>query len=661
MNYRIIFVSALLFLAACNDSRETEQSTFVPPNVEPVKPVPVVDPVPPDGIVEDKTLYSGAIDANVDISLVSETPSVKNHEMTIKGKTVKYTARAGHLIAYAPSDPKDPAKKDAQAAIFYMAYTRDDLPKENRPVTFFFNGGPGSASVWLHLGSWAPKRLKTSIPNIPKEFYAAKPQSMPWIDNEETLLDKTDLVFLDPTGTGLSTAIAPHTNVDFWGMDVDARIDVDFITRYINYYNRQSSPKYIYGESYGGIRAPIMANLMEAAGTTNFEPDPSGKKPIVLSGIVLNSPILNYETNCGQGGDISCAGLAPTFAMTGEYYGIATRRGQLPKDEFVNGLRTFVTDQYNPAFAQWYYPGRGTIKGMAERAQPNVDWFYSSYFDKDGVRDFFAQNPQRIRPNIAIPLANWFIANPADRPAYIDAFGTDVDAGIARYAQIARDKEANANSPDWREYIGSEPGVTFQTDMNALTGLNVNWETAFNMSDGTFLTNLLPDSNFGIYDARANIPKEGGYDITFYEDEAFQAAIKTVLPDVFNYHNDSLYSTLGDDINRNWRYERVGKQLNARSSLPDLVSTLNYDPSVKLLALHGYYDMVTPFHQTELDLAGAGLGRRIPVKNFEGGHMFYYAEEARAPAKQALDEFYDAPAYDPKPASLVTNTTTALN
>ncbi len=176
-----------------------------------------------------RTFFDGGPEGGLELAAVDETPAVKHHSTTISGKTVEYTATAGHLIAYAPAEPASPATTDAQASIFYMAYTRDDLPKENRPVTFFFNGGPGSASIWLHLGSSAPKRLKTGEPFIPESAYTEKPATFPWIDNEETLLDKSDLVFVDPVGTGYSQAIKPHQNQDFWEMEVDARVDLDFI------------------------------------------------------------------------------------------------------------------------------------------------------------------------------------------------------------------------------------------------------------------------------------------------------------------------------------------------------------------------------------------------------------------------------------------------
>jgi len=173
---------ALVGLTACNDSSDSHvaEATFTPPvtkTPDPVvvkDPVVIIDPDPPQPLepieeqaVVDQTQYTYRADSSLALTDVREEASVKHHSMTIKGKTVEYTASAGHLFAYAPKDAE--GKQDPQATIFYMAYTRDDLPRENRPVTFFWNGGPGSSSFFLHMGSWAPKRLKTGMPVIPEE------------------------------------------------------------------------------------------------------------------------------------------------------------------------------------------------------------------------------------------------------------------------------------------------------------------------------------------------------------------------------------------------------------------------------------------------------------------------------------------------------------
>jgi pimeloyl-ACP methyl ester carboxylesterase/peptidoglycan hydrolase CwlO-like protein len=279
---------------------------------------------PEDYVVEDPNTYmasgiDGLAKLSLESSMVNEISSVKRHSMSIRGETVWFTARAGHLIVYTP---KSEAKgmRVAKASIFYTSYTRDDLPKEKRPVTFFFNGGPGSASIWLHLGSWAPQRLISNAPEIPEKYKSTKPQQFDKVDNAETLLDQTDLVFYDPVGTGLSQAISPNKNKDFWQVDKDAGVLRDFVTRYTNVYNRQASPKYLYGESYGGIRTPIAAYLLLQAGTADYEHDPSGIKPSVLAGFVLNSPILDYSTDCGQSQTRSCAGYLPSYAAVADFH-----------------------------------------------------------------------------------------------------------------------------------------------------------------------------------------------------------------------------------------------------------------------------------------------------------------------------------------------------
>src|SRR5207237_437217 len=184
------------------------------------------------------------------------------------------TATAGHLVA------TEPRTGQAQASMFYVAYTAEGVDGATRPITFFYNGGPGSASAWLHLGSFGPKRLAANAPAIDTA------QPFPLVDNEESLLDTTDLVFIDAVGAGLSEAIAPFTNRSFWGVDADAAVFRNFVLRYLAVNGRAGSPTFLFGESYGTTRSAVLANLLEMAGTT-------------VDGVVLQSSVLNYGTNCG--------------------------------------------------------------------------------------------------------------------------------------------------------------------------------------------------------------------------------------------------------------------------------------------------------------------------------------------------------------------------
>ncbi|WP_051614645.1 hypothetical protein [Phyllobacterium sp. UNC302MFCol5.2] len=311
---------------------------------------------PKDAVVNDANVYDPGPDGAIVRWQVDETPSVKRSSMMIGGKTVPFTARAGHLIAYAPEDAKS-GRQDAQASIFYTAYTRDGLPMGNRPITFVWDSG--ASSLWLHMASWGPNRLKVDQPPIPQASYETPPTTFPLEENSLTLLDKTDLVFIDPVGMGYSTAIAPFTNKNFSSPAALSVVMRDFIIRYNNVTNRQSSPKYLYGESSGLTSASRVANLLLTAGTGRFTPDKSGKPAIVLSGLVLNSPSLDPLEPCdGYGAYFdTCLGYLPSYAMVADYHKVGAGRGAATKEAYLQSIRTFITDTFLPAYeAEHYVP-----------------------------------------------------------------------------------------------------------------------------------------------------------------------------------------------------------------------------------------------------------------------------------------------------------------
>src|SRR6478752_3771122 len=200
----------------------------------------------------DTTPYGSGKDDSV--SDATENAAVTQHTLHIKGVSIAYTARAGHLVT------TDPYSALPAAKIFYVAFTADDTTSSSRPVTFFYNGGPGSSSVFLLLGSFGPRRIKTSMPSFtPPAPYALE-------DNPDSLLDCTDLVFINPVGTGYSGAVAPATNKDFWGVDQDAGSIKQFIKRYLTVNNRWNSPKFLFGESYGTPRTCVLTWMLHEDG-----------------------------------------------------------------------------------------------------------------------------------------------------------------------------------------------------------------------------------------------------------------------------------------------------------------------------------------------------------------------------------------------------------
>jgi len=307
-------------------------------------PAPVPAPPPASGDIEltDPTGYSVAATAALPAN-TAETHAVTHQTITLPGGAIVYTAQAGHLVA------RDPAGAP-EAAFFHVSYTMDGANAATRPVTFFYNGGPGSSTVWLHLGSYGPKRLVTGLPST------TAPTPFPLVDNMETLLDTTDLVFVDAVGTGYSQAIAPNHNSTFWGVDKDAAAFRDFVVRWLSANNRSASPKYLFGESYGTTRTPIVAHLLETAG-------------VHLDGIVLLSSVLNYATNCtGASDSISCAGFVPSYAQAGAYYHLAAAASP---DSTSNAqqLRSFVSATYDPAVVVWFSqhtPPTSTLSAQLE-------------------------------------------------------------------------------------------------------------------------------------------------------------------------------------------------------------------------------------------------------------------------------------------------------
>jgi carboxypeptidase C (cathepsin A) len=221
-----------------------------------------------------------------------EKPVVTRHRISIGGKPLSYTATAGTL-------PITSATEDPEAHIFFIAYTADTPGKASRrPIIFAFNGGPGSSSVWLHLGTMGPKRVQLpddgSMPVPPFRLS----------DNAETWLEEADLVFIDPVGTGYSRAVKPDQAQKFFSLKGDIESVGEFIRLYLTRYGRWSSPLFLAGESYGTTRAAGLANHLVDRG-------------IALNGIILVSTVLDFSTiSFAPGNDLPYALFLPAYTAT---------------------------------------------------------------------------------------------------------------------------------------------------------------------------------------------------------------------------------------------------------------------------------------------------------------------------------------------------------
>jgi carboxypeptidase C (cathepsin A) len=234
--------------------------------------------------------------------------------VTIGGNVINYDAYAGTLIVHPKgwddvpqnADP-DPKNKPAEASMFYVAYFKSDNKGAPRPLTFLFNGGPGSSTVWLHMGAFGPKRVVTADDT----HTPAAPYTV--VNNEYSLLDASDLVFVDAPGTGFSRLAGKDKEKAFYGVDQDAWAFSDFIVQFLSKYGRWNSPKYLFGESYGTTRSAVLSNLLETERYVDF------------NGVILLSQILNFNLDSdlpefNPGVDVAYQLVLPTYAASAWYH-----------------------------------------------------------------------------------------------------------------------------------------------------------------------------------------------------------------------------------------------------------------------------------------------------------------------------------------------------
>ena len=253
-----------------------------------------------------------------------EAPVVTKHELRVGARVLRYSVTTGFM-------PLKSDTGDVEARLFFMAYTleRSSGP-EARPLMFSFNGGPGSSSVWLHLGALGPKRVKMradgQMPSPPYKL----------VDNEQTWLDDTDLVFIDPVGTGYSRPAKPELGKKYWGVQGDIESVGEFIRLYLTRYERWASPLFLVGESYGTTRAAGLSGYLV-------------EKGIAFNGILLVSSILNFQTaRFTTGNDLPYPLFLPTYAATAWYH------KKLPADLQSKPLGDFLREV--EAFAAADYP-----------------------------------------------------------------------------------------------------------------------------------------------------------------------------------------------------------------------------------------------------------------------------------------------------------------
>ncbi|MBC8751345.1 MULTISPECIES: S10 family peptidase [Paraburkholderia] len=493
----------------------------------------------------DPVAYGNGPDDSVTETV--ETAAITHHSVTIGGHQIHYTATAGHLVIV------DPSSSQPSARMFYVAFTQDNQTEETRPVTFFYNGGPGSSSVFVLLGSFAPSRIKTSMPG----FTPPAPYSLE--DNPDSLLDKSDLVFINPVGTGYSAAIAPKKNRDFWGVDQDADSIKQFIKRFLTKNNRWNSPKYLFGESYGTARSCVLAYRLHEDG-------------VDLNGITLQSSILDYT----QSGNP--VGALPTAAADA-----------------------------------WYHKKLGA----------------------------------------------------APRPTDLGAFAEEV-AQFARTDYLAALRKFPTTDSATVEKLSEYTGI----DKTTLLAWSLDIAGYDSRGNSLFLTTLLKSQGLalGAYDGRVTAidtgiagkidPNSGGNDPTMTAVTGVYTTMWNVyLNEQLKYTSNSSFTDLNDQAFKYWDFSHIdptGAQKGVDSkgdiilyTAGDLAAVMALNPDLKVLSANGFFDFVTPFYQTVLDLQQMPLlsqqvRQNLSARFYPSGHMVYLDGGSRTALKADLAKMYEA-------------------
>jgi carboxypeptidase C (cathepsin A) len=257
--------------------------------------------------------------------LADAPPVITHHQLALGGKALKYTATAGRLLIKPESGP-------TEAAMFFTAYTLDGEDARTRPVTFVFNGGPGTSTAWLHMGAFGPKKIKLEKDGgVPAPPYQT-------IDNPDTLLDQTDLVFIDAPGTGYSR-VRPDLTKKFYNIAGDTDAFYRFIRMYLSRYQRWRSPLFLFGESYGTTRAASLANYM----ADNYIP---------VRGVALLSVGLDFQTLMpGNMNDLPHQVIVPSYTMIAAYHKKLSPELTADMDSTIKKVEQWCATDYAQALA----------------------------------------------------------------------------------------------------------------------------------------------------------------------------------------------------------------------------------------------------------------------------------------------------------------------
>lgn len=466
-----------------------------------------------------------------------EESSVTDHSIRIGGQTIPYKATASTTLL--KNDKGEPT-----GLIYSAAYTRADVKDPStRPVSFLYNGGPGSATMWLHMGAFGPRRVST----VNGEFTGPPPYKL--VDNAESLLDKTDLVFIDAMGTGYSRAAGKAQEKDFYGIDEDAQAFAQFIVTYLSRNDRWNSPKFLIGESYGTFRSAALGNLLQSRYTVH------------LNGICLISSVLDLSTiTFAPGNDRPYIYYLPSYAAVAWYHKVLKNRpGDLAA--FIEEARQYAQGDYASALF------KGAKLSPADKAAVAKKLAYFTGLGEDYL----------IRANLRVTLGQFNV-------------------------ELMRNRGLTAGRIDARF-----SGYTFD---------------------------LLAENAQGDPEG----PAVGG---------AYTALVNMYNHDELKFGQDKQYRNTSEGGVWNWTRQSGGRGgfPSAPNTQADLAQAMITNPKLLVQVENGYYDMATPFFESEFTMAHLGLPadlqKNIKFNYYNAGHMMYLQDEDRVTLHANVAAFID--------------------
>lgn len=373
-------------------------------------------------------------EAGTQVTIPLESAVTTSHTVTVNGRSIPYTATAGTLPVY------DPEGK-AVAAVFYVYYERSDVTeKDTRPLSFSFNGGPGSSSVWMQLGYTGPRRLKIDDEGNPIRPFGVR-------ENASSIIDVTDIVYVDPVNVGLSRMVEGADRSQFFGVNQDVAYLAAWMDLFVSRHNRWLSPKILIGESYGTTRVAGLSLQLQAA------------HKMFVNGVVLVSP-----TDLGGTKDVPASALSlPHYAATAWYFGkLPPELQSRDLEEILPEVEEFALDEYAPALARGGFLDETERQDMARRVARYA-----------GVSPTFVDNL-----NLQIPINNWRKELLRDQRLTVGRLdsryqGVDADAGGISYDyDPAMSSWNHSFTPAMKSYL--KENLEYETDLEyVIIGGNV--------------------------------------------------------------------------------------------------------------------------------------------------------------------------------------------